>query len=102
MRSILERSRAVAIWSVFRLGAIALSATSPTQAALADEAAIVNAPEAKLNLRDGPNTNSNIITVLSNNTRVHVVNSFRNGWQQILVDILGDTGAAPQIAYLVL
>jgi CHAT domain-containing protein len=95
MGSILKRSRAVAIWFAFRLGAIALSAMPTLQPAFADEAAIVNAPEAKLNLRDGPNANSNIIIVLSNNTKVHVVNSFPNGWQQIVVDILGDTGAAP-------
>jgi hypothetical protein len=86
----------IASWAGITIIALAADAVSLLfQPALADEAAIVNAPDNKLNLRDGPNANSNIITVLPNNTKVHIADSFPNGWQKIFVDTFRDTGASP-------
>jgi hypothetical protein len=76
--------------------ALALGAMSAYQPVLADEAAIVSSPDNELNLRDGPNADAAIITKLLNNTKVHITTSFPNGWQKIVVDIMGDTGNRPE------
>ena len=75
--------------------ALILVAALPHRSVLADKSAIVSAPDNKLNLRDGPSAKANIILELKNNTKVHILETLPNGWDNIVVDILADTGKAP-------
>jgi hypothetical protein len=74
---------------------LALAAVLPLRSASADEAAIVSAPDNRLNLRASPNANAEIIIELWNNTKLHIIEPVENGWKKIGVDIMGDTGKPP-------
>jgi Bacterial SH3 domain len=78
------------------VAAISIGSAISVHVARADEAGIAGAPDNKLNLRDQPNANAEIIVELPNNTKVHITDTLTNGWLKIIVDRMGDTGTPPE------
>lgn len=57
--------------------------------------ASVTPPDKNLNLRDGPSAGGDIRAVLTEGTKVKIIQSLDNGWKKVVVETIGDTGQAP-------
>lgn len=78
------------------VAALSIGSAFSVHAAKADEAGIVGGADNRVNLRDQPNANAETIVELPNNTKVHITATLSNGWLEVSVDRLGNTGDPPE------
>lgn len=72
--------------------------TAPQSAAPASasgEIAFTNAPDNRLNLREGPGVQFAVVEELENGSKVRIVETTPNGWKKVIVELMGDTHRPP-------